>query len=132
MTTPDRYAKQIDYLVQNPEQIEDAWLEADHLFRWVTTPEATHALSCGGCLTMLKLSPERGAWMPRPLFQALMDDPRIPDTCLDNAEFAELSEEQRRNYLQPFAEWQRRLDRELVRTDSGAYDDNDDNDDDDD
>ena len=113
----DKYHAAEAYLHAHPEEIYDAWAnpqahEAGCLFMW-----ATRRLVCGepeddrvGCLTQIRQDSRLGFAYARvadswELTAQIRDDDRIPihehEITLEN--------------LPVFAEWQRRLDRELRR-----------------
>lgn len=59
-----------------------------------------------GCLTMIKGNHSK-AWTPE-LTQAIQADERLPDDPQED-EFMAMSEPEQREFLQPFAEWWRKL-----------------------
>lgn len=139
----DVYDDAIDYLVKHPEKLEQAWsdgacIEQDlpHdnpqlraqlrqypgsiLFVYCTRRSHVRMPSMCGCLTLVKMrSVVDGGGDEQANMELTLQvryDPRIPGTAgIDHLYFAELTTAQRRSFLQPFAEWQRRFDRELPR-----------------
>lgn len=118
-TTKDKYDKAIEYLTANPREIFNAWgcpntHVAGCLFMPAgpTTgflkddvwPMRKDGLLCG-CLTTIR---QNGGHFPRlawtdELTQEILQDTRIPDDCT----LITVSD------LPVFAEWQRRLDKEI-------------------
>jgi hypothetical protein len=93
----DKYDEAIAYLTQHPEEIYDAWNERYlHLF------DRCGLRSTCGCLTQVKYE-HKQAQTPA-LTAAIRADDRIPE-----AEKITVDD------LPVFAEWQRRLDKELGR-----------------
>lgn len=96
----DKYDEQIACLTLNPARIVDAWALGDCLFQG-----ASHDGEVGpyGCLTMVRT----GAWNAATpeLTEQIRNDMRIPSNCFG------ITVES----LPVFAEWQRRLDKELGR-----------------
>lgn len=99
----DKYDKAIEYLKENPDAILDAWVKPDlHqagcLFAYAGPKESVDI----GCLTQIRGYHEFRAETDA-LTVAIKFDTRIPesvsDVTVDNLEI--------------FAEWQRRLDKEL-------------------
>jgi hypothetical protein len=126
----------IAYLVEHPNDISLAWGVAGqirHLGRNVLLQEIEQQLvpvSClfgfctrraprygcpVGCLTMVKVGDTYCVDGPLDLTRAVQADPRIP-TGIHSEDFVKLTQEERRAFLQPFAEWQRRFDTELPRS----------------
>lgn len=112
----DKYDNAIAFLKVHPDQIADAWGDRDHaagcLFDFASpdpqddmAPQwATDAEFCG-CLTTIRMAPHAEvAWTPE-LTKAIAADKRIPESSRDI----------RVSHLGVFAEWQRRLDKELNR-----------------
>ena len=111
--TKDKYDKAIDYLRKHPERIHAAWSQpwwgAGCLFQIAANGQTTHN---AGCLTMIRPhkaeKEEVGKWIipgHPDLTQAIRHDSRIPRT----------PREITIANLPVFAEWQRRLDKELQR-----------------
>lgn len=103
----DKYDDAIAYLEKNPGEILDAWgfpstHSAGCLFSYVGATNS-RGDSCG-CLTQVKSgdSPAKTARLTK----AIRKDARIPERPQD----IELK------HLQVFAEWQRRIDKELKRS----------------
>lgn len=101
----DKYDRAIKFLQKHPAQIESAWISG---LSDPTAPGAVLFTSAGdsmshGCLTMIR----GGGWdaATRKLTRAIRADKRIPD----NGDYITVAN------LPVFAEWQRRLDRELKR-----------------
>lgn len=113
----DAYDDAVEYLTANPERIDDAWWirgsvrdprteAAKCLFRYVTPtggPELSDGLECG-CITQIR-GIQRHAYTPG-LTAEIRSDERLPKFSLDITP----------GNLPVFAEWQRRIDRELNRT----------------
>lgn len=109
----DKYDIAIEYLTEHPKEILDTWSNpmgssGGCLFQFCTP---TGALDCKiiegeshqcGCLTQLKRFSDRIAWTPE-LTNEIRADTRIPGM----AEGITVAD------LPVFAEWQRRLDREI-------------------
>lgn len=112
---PDKYDAAIAYLRERPEEIVDAWFyfPADqhpaHCLFAYCSPSGTNdddtpdGYPCG-CLTQVRASWSIKAWTPE-LTEAIRRDVRIPTREFDIT-VAD---------LEVFAEWQRRLDKELGR-----------------
>ena len=111
---PDKYDRAVAFLTENPEQIDDIWSnptdhEAGVLFQFCSKEgdlrghSDTYEQSCG-CLTEVA----SGRWPAQneKLRAEIMADDRIPK----RASHITVST------LPVFAEWQRRLDKELNRT----------------
>lgn len=128
MSERDKYDEAIDWLVANPlcgehetefvTAVERAWnlprlSEMGGCLFIMATPsgeceEAPSGMSCG-CLTQIRRGDWAHAWTSE-LTEAIRADeriPAIPDDLFD------LRGDELRTALQPFAEWQRRLDREI-------------------
>jgi hypothetical protein len=140
----DIYDQGIDWLVEHPHRIEETWSDAaflhenhpltldDHwngevlrrnpgtvLFMYAVR-RSPHQEGCG-CLTLIRsrVSPHGlhvdGVDGPNfAMEQEIRNDERLA-TSVDDAAFAALSPAERRTFLEPFAEWQRRFDEELPR-----------------
>lgn len=114
--TMDKYDRALAYLTDHPKEIRAAWCEARHrkrqhvahcLFDYVTpTGRSTWPLGNGayGCLTQIAGGNVFVAYTDA-LTQAIKSDDRIPKNMYDIG-IADLP---------IFAEWQRRIDKELRR-----------------
>lgn len=105
---PDKYDDAIDYLTANPAEITGAWLSpetrrAGCLFQFATGDGLYKYGTNFGCLTQIRSEDAVASTMAMTL--AIRDDKRLP-ACCEDVTVAHLS---------LFAEWQRRLDRELQR-----------------
>lgn len=109
---PDKYDEQIaELLADDPydrefrDRVRTLWQRGEGLFAFAYNPE-TRDEPCWkyGCLTMIHDGPEYKAQTPE-LTEAIRADGRIPDD----------PDEIEPEHLPVFAEWQRRLDRELNR-----------------
>lgn len=115
----DKYDEAVDYLTKNPEEIYQCWnhpisYRAGALFLPVSDklpaspntvdllPRRGDGLMCG-CLTMVRAG-LKVAWTDE-LTEAIRGDARIPKT----------PESIKPEHLPVFAEWQRRIDKELGR-----------------
>lgn len=121
----DKYDEAIEWLVEHADErirgesvIYRAWDDpyADgHCLFLCATPTGHYAfrgdLNDCGCLTQIRgsLLEIYHAWTPE-LTAAIRADERIP-VCIE--EISNLRGEELRAALQPFAEWQRKLDREI-------------------
>lgn len=99
----DKYDDAIAYLTEHPEQIHQVWnnpekYPAGCLFEYAGDPHARDI----GCLTLIRGPNSWIAETPE-LTAAIREDERIP-VCEKSVTTADLL---------VFAEWQRRLDREL-------------------
>lgn len=102
----DKYDEAIEYLTKYPEEIAHAW-SGGHTAECLFDLAGRSSDGDYGCLTMIRGCDKWEAETPE-LTQQIRDDHRIPKwghsiTVAD---------------LPVFAEWQRRLDRELNRTKS--------------
>ncbi len=108
----DKYDKEVAYLTGNPGKIPDAWSSPDInrgglLFQWCTLSggeeEHPDSFETCGCLTQVR-GGGYSAWTDK-LTEQIQNDVRIPlsesGITVDD--------------LPVFAEWQRRLDKELGR-----------------
>lgn len=121
-TMPDKYDLAIEYLREHPDEIRDAWSDgyggshpACCLFKAASpsgcanrAPHAKGSAACG-CLTLVRRGVDdwempQTAWTPE-LAEAIRTDERIPTS----------DKEITLDHLPVFAEWQRRIDRELGR-----------------
>lgn len=112
----DRYDRAIAYLTEHPDEIQDAWCvptyhcnaelrQAHDLFLYATPSgnrEERDGLECG-CLSLIRS--EVGVAWTDALTEAIRADARIP---IDERKVTVQD-------LPVFAEWQRKLDRELNR-----------------
>ena len=119
----DKYDDAVAYLTEHPDKIEDAWNDGGYfendtadeephsgaaLFRFASksgTGGICRSGLCYGCLTMIRDSPGIVAETEE-LTNAIRQDERIPTSWHDITV----------EHLPTFAEWQRRLDKELGRT----------------
>lgn len=104
----DKYDLAIEYLTEHPGEIDDAWgepqwHEAGCLFGYCakTATDEVDGLICG-CLTQVKH--ENMPALTEELTQAIRADTRIPRASDITV-----------SHLPIFAEWQRRIDKELGR-----------------
>lgn len=102
----DAYDYAVDYLTRHPDKIGDAWRHpsthrAGVLFGYVTKSRKSDS-SLSGCLTLVRLGMR--ACTPE-LTRAIRSDDRLP----------QIGERTTVADLPVFAEWQRRLDRDLGR-----------------
>lgn len=104
MAKKDKYDKNIDEIVSGDVEILDSWMNADPLFQFCGDSDC-------GCLTMIR----GGDSGPRGFTQAIRRDTRIPrnPSIMKDRFLAAKTKSAKRKFLQPFAEWQRRLDRVL-------------------
>lgn len=106
--TKDKYDLAIDYLTEHPDEIYDSWNDGIVTYN---NPHpvssclfgSTGALYACGCLTQVKSG--RFPANNDELTRAIRADERIPE----DAHYITI------NNLPVFAEWQRRLDKELGR-----------------
>lgn len=101
----DKYAKQVERLTHNPEKIHYEWRNSIGIFQFVgeQCDIKNQAGSCG-CLTMI--AGDDGFVAPTPeLTVAIRADKRIPHTS------RKITVES----LPVFAEWRRRIDKELAK-----------------
>jgi hypothetical protein len=130
---PDRYDVGINYLVRNPAQLHDAWCDgawcdgaatlcrsgdpelwdASRLFSFCRRRGPCSSRNVG-CLTQVHQDSSCKVDGPPELTEAVRADKRLPDS-IDQDAFIGLRPSQRVEYLKPFAEWQRRFDKELPR-----------------
>lgn len=106
----DKYDEAIAYLTEHPDAIHTAWFSprlhrAGCLFQFCTPDGAkgrrSDTLMCG-CLTQVHGRGCNVAWTDE-LTEAIEQDNRLP-ACIDDVQVDDLP---------VFAEWQRRLDREI-------------------
>jgi hypothetical protein len=112
----DKYDVAIEELIQDPFSLFDEWCNAACLFDFASPdPDATLRRPDGaicGCLTQV-CSGESVAWTDA-LTIEIRQDARIPeDVDAFASEFPGMSEDEQHSALQPFAEWQRRLNVEI-------------------
>lgn len=117
----DKYDKGIEELVESgstndaPDHwryLRDVWGAATNPLFQYACMDSRHAPQGVGCLTMIRGGYGFRAETPE-LTEAILADKRIPMN-IDN--LLNLRGDELRAALQPFAEWQRRLDKELGRT----------------
>jgi hypothetical protein len=104
----DAYDQAVEYLTENPHMIYSAW---NHAMSSFATKGSCLFVACSkefdercGCLTMVR---SMNAYAATPsLTKEIREDERIPFGARGI----------NRTNLSVFAEWQRRLDKELVRT----------------
>ena len=112
---PDKYDRAIAYLTEFPEAIGDAWSSDGDSPGWPLFQYATPDGKIGardnrtcGCLTTIRFGHDKDfgsvAWTDE-LTAAILADERIP-RLIGDVTLA---------HLPVFAEWQRRIDRELGR-----------------
>lgn len=107
----DKYDEAVEYLRENPELIYDRWnypmREHGVLFGYVSPKRDEMYPDPGskicGCLTQVKAHVHDA--YTATLTEAIRQDARIPEDAADLTE----------DHLEVFAEWQRRIDRELGR-----------------
>lgn len=108
----DKYDKAVAYLKDNPEEIANAWFNgssSDHgcLFQFLEERDKKGPTGKNlGCLTQIKLMPNSFEAPTKKLTEGILNDDRIPssDSAINTGN------------LEVFAEWQRRVDKELGRT----------------
>lgn len=105
----DKYDKAIEYLTQHPGEIDSAWTspfrhKGGCLFTLAATKEALNE-RWFGCLTTIRGHGDTAE--TRELTEAIQADERIP----------KFSRDIKIEHLPVFAEWQRRIDKELNRVD---------------
>ena len=98
--TLDIYDREVERLTVHPEDIINSWIDAKPLFRFCDDGRPTS--NCG-CLTRVKRGNAPAA-TPK-LTEAIRSDERIPTSRTRI----------RPEHLPVFAEWQRRIDKELNR-----------------
>lgn len=117
----DRYDLAIDYLVEHPEEISNAWYDCyDHrggiVFRFATPVENVKKspFKCG-CLTMIRESPNWSAFNGDHTKNDLVTDCIRNDADLVQRHILlALRGEPLRTALNRYAEWQRALEVELA------------------
>lgn len=100
----DKYDEAVAYLTARPDEIYDSWLCAESLFQFVEPIDGNDEKVCG-CLTEIRGSYDICAWTDE-LTAAIRADERLPRNAEDITPA----------HLPVFAEWQRRIDKELGRT----------------
>ncbi len=121
--TRDKYDDAIDWLVEHaddpsPEEgvrnvVDFAWNYpgTDHGCLFVTCLDDCSRVTCCGCLTQVHHNSTLfGKGIPSAIVAEICADDRIPNHI---REIYNLRGEELRTALAPFAEWQRRLDREI-------------------
>ena len=103
MRTPDKYDDEIERLVPaGSDTLYESWVETTPLF----------AFCGGGCLTMIRGSGST-SYTPE-LTEEIRADKEIPESSGElMTAWDKRNRRQRRALLNRFAEWQRRLDREI-------------------
>lgn len=99
----DRYDDEVNRLTNNPRLIRESWDYAEPLFQHVQHVARPRANFVCGCLTQVASKIFEAA-TPE-LTEAIQKDERIPKSV----EFITVE------HLPLFAEWQRRIDKELKR-----------------
>lgn len=118
---PDKYDRAIAYLTEHPEQIRDAWSGAyEHpggsLFRfagpsaYLDCPDWTKQIC--GCLTQISKTAD---WLPDDPNKYVAWTPELTEAIAADERIPKRPEHIRVEHLPVFAEWQRKLDRELNR-----------------
>ena len=116
----DVYEQEIKRLVDLPAaRVVWSWEEAGPLFRFATPTGEYCKRSDGkycGCLTSIRRTVGtlgRVAWTAE-LTRQIGADERIPPGIYElTGRWATMTRDERAEILQPFAEWQRRLDKEI-------------------
>lgn len=101
----DKYDEQIEELTENPKQIRKQWVAGKGLFQFCSKSGENDFDKCG-CLTMIAHGTYREAETENLTKAIRADKARIP------AHSRAITLES----LPIFAEWQRRIDKELGRT----------------
>jgi hypothetical protein len=121
MSELDKYDLEIERLINLPgSSTEAAWLDGALLFQFASPSgdvgQCPNGQKCG-CLTMIRNaanSASKFAAWTHSLTMEIASDERIPLSVTNLIDgWSVLSPDQRRDKLQPFAEWQRRLDKEI-------------------
>ena len=113
----DKYDKQIErILAYSGRSLEFEWMTGVGLFQYVTPTgdfcRRPDELECG-CLTLVHSQPDCVAWTDE-LTELIRADDRLPMNSSEMVHrWDQLDLEGRRALLGVFAEWQRRLDREI-------------------
>jgi len=108
----DKYDEAIEFLKAHPSEIHEAWSEIEDdpphpahcLFQAATKDGRVDSIASFGCLTQIRGMGSWDAATPE-LTEAIRADDRIPGNPLSISV----------DHLPVFAEWQRRIDRELGR-----------------
>ena len=108
----DVYDRHIEKLVSKPEAIDNDWVTARPLFEWCS--------ECGGCLTTIRSATREELDDAPPIACEIKNDKSLPISAGKGWErfvktFHRASAPVRRKMLEPFAKWQRRLDKVLKR-----------------
>ena len=99
----DAYDQEITYLTEHPERIYYHWNMGSPLFQKACNYKTCEPTAYG-CLTQIRSDPAYYKARTPELTAAILADDRIPVWGIINVE-----------HLSVFAEWQRRLNRELNR-----------------
>lgn len=104
----DAYDHMVAYLTDNPDQIHDAWnIPTGHVAGALFAPLGS---GCEACLTQLRV---RNSYSPGYLYGtaglAIAEEVRLDERIPSNGNGITLK------HLPIFAEWQRRIDKELNR-----------------
>jgi len=113
----DKYDEAIEWLVEHPDELWPMWSgpsggDAGCLFEFCSAEPDMSVVPNGemcGCLVMIRESDTYSAWTPE-LTDEIRADDRLPRSFTD---LKGLRGDALRAALQPFAEWQRRLDKEI-------------------
>jgi hypothetical protein len=120
----DKYDDAIEWLVNRPQLIVEQWSKAgsggnhggQSLFHYCDAPGSKYAAACG-CLTMIRNGTGKvinvDGTVNTQLSKDIKADNRLPRLIDD---IKDLRGDDLRAALQPFAEWQRRLDKEIRTT----------------
>lgn len=131
----DKYARAVEYLLEHPEQILNAWslggdkrepydyldprlVAASDLFQFITPTGSGAQMDDGricGCLTQIKGSRDRHAWCNDQLTNTIRQDPLVPCRAV---KFAESDAALLRQQLERFAEYQREADATIRKADA--------------
>ncbi len=112
----DKYDKAIDYLMRHPNEVKEAWScppehPAGCLFEFACRREVLRGFNNYGCLTMIR----RVAY-PSDVWQSsVAETPELTEAIQADNRLPMHVDEIQLHHLPVFAEWQRRLDRELGR-----------------
>ena len=112
----DKYDVQIEKLLDySAETLESAWLGGQGIFQFASPTGAPRKTKVGrcGCLTMIRGCATSVAWTPQ-LTEEIRADTRLPCNMTHfKQDWVRWTRAERRKHLQVFAEWQRRLDKEI-------------------
>lgn len=117
--TNDVYDREVKYLARHPEKLWRHWSNSTPLFQYANPDNASLWRRPDGkfvgCLTQIRQN-DGVAWTPS-LTNEIRRDKRLPTAIGDGFDdkFILMSYRDRVLALEPFAEWQRRLDKELGR-----------------